>query len=138
MPGRAKGKQVVVIEPRALEGDLLPVCGAPGCRTVARPEQPLCDGHWSEQMLLAARRRLARAAPMAADVLADLIENGSSDEIRRRAAEAVLDRTGLRPGLDVSISAAPVEGVTPSEVLRARLAQLRERTLDVAEAASEP
>lgn len=139
MPGRSKGKQVVVIEAEAVEGELLPVCQAPGCRTVGRPDEVLCDQHHVEQRLLSARRRLAQAAPAAADVLADLVHNGSTDDIRRRAAEAVLDRTGLRSGVEVAITSTAEHGPSPADVLRERLARLRERAVEVAaEAVDEP
>jgi hypothetical protein len=138
MPGRSKGKQPVVIEPDTVEGELLPVCQAPGCRVVCRPDEVLCDGHHVVQRRLAAYRRLAQGAPLAAEVLVDLVENSANDETRRRAAEAVLDRTGLRPGLDVSVTETKAEGTSPAEILRARLDRLRERSLAVAESASEP
>jgi hypothetical protein len=136
--GRRKtGMMPIEITGEVVEGEMLPACGAPGCRVVGRPGEVLCDQHHAEQRLLAARRRLAQAAPMAADVLADLVENGSTDDIKRRAAADVLDRTGLRPGVEVNITAAGEAGPSPSEVLRERLARLRERAVEVAETASD-
>lgn len=109
------------------EAQLLPVCGAPGCSVVARPEQALCDDHAVQQRVLAARRKLAENAPMAADQLIDLCENADNADVRRRAAEAILDRVGIRPGVEVEVSAG-VGHVDPAEILRTRLASLRDNT----------
>jgi hypothetical protein len=139
VPGRNKDRTAVVINTEGVDVEPLPVCGTQGCRITRRPSEPLCDAHAAEQRRLAAARRLAEAAPMAADVLVDLAENSASDETRRRAAEAVLDRTGLRPGVEVSVTTTQAEpGASPAEILRARLERLRERTLEAAESPSEP
>ncbi|HVX69871.1 MAG TPA: hypothetical protein VHA79_09295 [Mycobacteriales bacterium] len=109
------------------EAELLPVCGAPGCSVVARPEQALCDDHAVQQRVLAARRKLAENAPMAAEQLIDLCENADNADVRRRAAEAILDRVGIRPGVEVEVSAG-IGRVDPAELLRTRLATLRDNT----------
>lgn len=139
MAGRSKGRTTLVINADAGDMEPLPVCGAQGCRITSRPDEPLCDAHAAEQRRLAAARRLAEAAPMAAQVLADLMESGSTDEVRRKAAADVLDRTGLRPGVEVTVTTTQAEhGASPAEILRARLDRLRERTLEAAEPPSEP
>lgn len=138
MAGRSKGRTMPVIVTGTVD-EPLPACGAQGCRITSRPDEPLCDAHAAEQRRLAAARRLAEAAPMAADVLVDLMESGTTDEVRRKAAADVLDRTGLRPGMEIAITATTSEpGTSPADILRARLDRLRERTLEAAEPASEP
>src|SRR4051794_16916650 len=104
----------------AIAAELLPVCNAHACRVVARPGQALCDDHAIQQRILAAQRKLAEAAPMAADQLIDLCENAEHADVRRRAAEAILDRTGIRPGVEVRVD-VPAPGDAPHELLRARL-----------------
>lgn len=120
-----------------IEADLLPLCQHQGCRITARPGQPLCDQHAVEQRQLAARRKLADAADMAADVLIDLAANAVNEDTRRRASEGILDRVGLRPGVDVQVTAREAR-VDPAEILRERLALLRRRTLHAGEDALPP
>jgi hypothetical protein len=117
-------------ESAIVEAELLPMCGAPGCRIVARPEQPLCDDHAVQQRILATRRRLAEHAPMAVERLIDLCENAVNEDVRRRCAVDILDRIGVRPGVEVEVTAGAARGVDPAEVLRARIATLRGRTIE--------
>jgi hypothetical protein len=107
--------------------ELLPVCGAPGCGVVARPEQALCDTHAVEQRIIAADRKIKEASPMAADVLIDLALNAQHEDVRRRASEGILDRAGIRPGLEIGVSATTAAGLSPADVLRERLATMRAR-----------
>ena len=91
----------------------------------------MCDSHAIDQRILAARRKLAEAAPRVADGLIDLALNSKSEEVRRRAQEAVLDRAGLRPGLDVQVTEATFDGGrSPGDILRERLAAHRMRTIE--------
>lgn len=116
--------------PENVAANLLPVCGAPGCQIVARPEQPLCDDHAVQQRVLAARRRLAEHAPLAAEQLIDLCDNADHADVRRRAAEAILDRVGVRPGVDVAVTARTDGKASPAEILRAKIETLRQRTIE--------
>lgn len=122
------------IEPVVTTADLLPVCGSPGCGIVARPDQALCDDHAVQQRVMAARRKLAEHAPSAAERLIDLCENADHADVRRRAAEAILDRVGVRPGVEVAVSPGPGSQVSPADLLRAKLQVLRDRTTQAVEA----
>jgi hypothetical protein len=124
-------------EVRAVEVALLPICGAPGCAIVARPDQTLCDDHAVQQRVLAARRKLAEHAPMAADELIDICAHADSADVRRRAAEAILDRVGVRPGVELDVTTS-ARGVDPSQILRARLDVLRQRTIQGLSESTEP
>lgn len=52
-----------------------------------------------------ARRKLAMAAPEAAGTLIAVSQNADSADVRRPAAEAILDRAGVRAGIDVQVTA---------------------------------
>src|SRR4051794_34568089 len=90
-----------------IEGELLPVCKQAGCNMIARPAQALCDVHASSQMIAAAKRRLAMAAPDAAERLIELSTSAPSEEVRRKAAADILDRAGVRGGIEVDVTAFP-------------------------------
>src|SRR5438067_810596 len=110
MAGRRK--EVVPFEgPVISEAQLLPVCKVAGCAVVGRVGEVMCDGHNAEQRRASTHRALAEATPAAADVLIDLMTNGQSEEVRRRSATDVLDRAGIRPGLEIAL--APASGDTP-------------------------
>lgn len=122
-----KGKDVAKAEPVSV--DLLPVCKTPGCDVVGRAGEIFCDGHAAQQRVGAAQRKLADATPMMADQLIYLALNGQTEEIRRRAAEAVLDRAGIRPGVEITLATTSGDGASAGDILRERLATLRSRTL---------
>jgi len=114
-------------EVEVVDGELLPECGQRGCSTVARPGSALCDAHAVGQMIAAAKRKLVMAAPMAAEQLIALSETAPSEEVRRKAAADILDRAGVRGGVEVDVVVGQA-GVDPATLLRERLAQLRRRT----------
>lgn len=95
-----------------------------------RVGRDVCDAHAAQQRILEAQRKLAAGAPMAADVLIDLSQNGQTEEVRRRASEAVLDRAGLRPGIEITFAPPTDGGPSVGDVLRERLALLRRRTIE--------
>lgn len=112
--------------------ELLPICATRACGLVARPGQALCDDHAVQQRVLAAQRALAEAAPMAAEQLIDLCENAPQEDVRRRAAEAILDRVGVRPGVELQVTATDEPGPSPADVLRQRLDRLKGREISPA------
>lgn len=113
-----------------LEGELLPVCSVAGCSVVGRPGEVMCDGHAAQQRIMSAQRKLAAATPAAADQLIDLAVNGKTEDVRRRASEAVLDRAGIRPGVEVTLTERPDGTPDVAAILRERLSTLRARTLE--------
>ncbi len=113
-----------------VHGELLATCGHRGCSITARPGQALCDDPVVQQLVLSAHRRLAQGAPMAAEQI-NLAEHADQADVRRRASEAILDRAGVRAGVEVQVTATE-QAAAPGAVLRERLALLRRRTLDAA------
>jgi hypothetical protein len=75
----------------------------------------------------AARLRLVDAAPEAAEWLIDLGTNSSSDAVRLGAAKEVLDRAGVRGGVEVDITVENKQD--PAALLRTKISQVRERVI---------
>lgn len=72
------------------------VCVSHGARL------PSVSAH-AEAVVDAARLRLMGLADSAVDVLEDLIQKGTNEQIRLKAAENVLNRVGIRDGMDLSV-----------------------------------
>lgn len=119
-----------------VDGELLPECSQRACSMIARPGHALCDVHAVGQMLAATRRKLALAAPAAAERLIEISETADSAEVRRKAAADILDRAGVRGGVEVDVVVGQAQ-VDPADLLRERLALLRRRTLEGAAADAE-
>jgi hypothetical protein len=99
-------------------------------------EFPQCRSHekWSDKesyRLAIARAKLAQAAPGAVDTLEELMQNASGEAVRAKAAAEILDRAGVRAGMDVNVD-VKVEQVDPAAVVRERLERLRESAAAVA------
>ena len=85
-------------------------------------------------------RLLAGGAPVAATALIDIAEHGKSEIARVQASTAILDRVGLAPPKEVTFRVQPHEGgetqqLSPAEIVRNRLQELRAGTLAIAAAA---
>lgn len=80
-----------------------------------------------DAVIEAARMRLLDDADMAVDTLEDLMTPGTSEGIRLKAATEVLDRVGVRGGFEIDVEVSHTED--PADVLKQRLATLRERGL---------
>ena len=48
-----------------------------------------------------ARAKLVQAAPYAVDMLEDLMENAESEPVKLKAATEILDRAGVRGGIEI-------------------------------------
>lgn len=48
-----------------------------------------------------ARNKLVQAAPYAVDMLEDLMENAESEPVKLKAATEILDRAGVRGGIEI-------------------------------------
>jgi hypothetical protein len=91
-----------------------------------------CDIHGGEYLdpeetkaiLRAGQERLVMASSDAIDSLMDLMQNSVNDAVRLKAVEMVLDRTGFKPGMEVTLSGQTEAGISPAEVLRTRLERL--------------
>ena len=73
-----------------------------------------------------ARRKLIQAAPYAVDVLEDMMEHAESEPVKLKAATEILDRAGLRAGMDISVDVEVNDARPPHVVVAERLARLAE------------
>lgn len=79
----------------------------------------------AEAVVLSARMRLIQSVPMALDTLLDLAENANAEAIKLKAAESILDRTGLKQALEIQVEVT--NGASPSDDILKKLAIMRER-----------
>jgi len=75
-----------------------------------------------------ARHRLLEAAPDAADALEYLVHNAESEPVRLKAATEILDRVGVRGGMEIDTK-VEVEQVDNATVIRKKLQRLAERAV---------
>src|SRR6266566_7061884 len=82
---------------------------------------------------MAARRRLARAVPMALNTLEYLVQNAQSEKVKLDASKAILDRAGLVPPAppkdDSNTPEAPLHELS-YEALRAKVEQFEKELAD--------
>ena len=88
-----------------------------------------------------ARRKLMQSAPYAVDVLEQLMESAESEPVRLKASTEILDRAGVRAGMDLNIDVEVTDARSPGQIVQERLMRLAEgaqrtqRLLDIVEAA---
>lgn len=70
-----------------------------------------------------ARLKISQASSYAVDVLEDLMESAISEPVKLKAATEILDRAGVRGGIEVGIDVRGNER-SPAEILTERLARL--------------
>lgn len=85
----------------------------------------------AEAVVESARLRLIGNTDQAVDVLEQLMQPGTSENVRLKAAESVLDRSGIRGGVDIHTETEVT--VNPSELLAERLGQLKRRSAEARE-----
>lgn len=96
-------------------------------------KKDLCQTHarvageiwYAERGLDEARRVIIEAAPNAAETLAFLMTEAKSENVRKDSANSILDRAGVRGGVDVTLDAHVTTRDASAEV-RARLERLAE------------
>ena len=71
-----------------------------------------------------ARRKLVQAAPYAVDKLEELMENAESEPVRLKASTEILDRAGLRAGMDINLDVEVTDARQPADIVAERLANL--------------
>lgn len=76
-----------------------------------------------------ARNRLKYSTEKAVDVLVDLMEAADSEPVRLKAASEVLDRAGVRGGIEIETTNTH-EFLSPAETIKARLAAMRQANAD--------
>lgn len=70
-----------------------------------------------------ARQKVVQAAPYAVDVLEELMENAISEPARLKAATEILDRAGVRGGMELDV-AIDTSQRTPADIVAERLQRL--------------
>jgi hypothetical protein len=70
-----------------------------------------------------ARAKLVQSAPYAVDVLEDIMENGQSEPARLKAATEILDRAGVRGGVEMDIG-VDVQVRSAADIVNERLQRL--------------
>lgn len=83
-----------------------------------------------------ARRKLIQAAPYAVDVLEELMESATSEPVKLKASTEILDRAGVRGGMDLSLDVEVTDGRTPAQIIGERLARLADGAARTASALS--
>lgn len=90
----------------------------------------------AEATLLVARMRLVENTGMALDTLFELTKPGTAENIRLKAATEILDRSGIKGGMDINVEVT--QNVSLAEDIGKRLEIMRQRQLaSAAEAAAE-
>ena len=71
-----------------------------------------------------ARRKLMQSAPYAVDVLEELMETAESEPVRLKASTEILDRAGVRAGMDLSVDVEVNDARPPHVIVAERLQRL--------------
>lgn len=71
-----------------------------------------------------ARRKLVQAAPYAVDKLEELMNEAESEPVRLKASTEILDRAGLRAGMDINLDVEVTDARQPADIVAERLARL--------------
>lgn len=86
----------------------------------------LRSAHKPSNDLERARRKVIQAAPYAVDVLEELMETAESEPVRLKASTEILDRAGIRAGIDVNLEAEIIDSRPASQIIAERLGRLAE------------
>lgn len=86
---------------------------------------------FADAVVESTRLRILDNADMAVDVLEDLMQVGTSENVRLKAATETLDRAGIRGGMEINHTAEV--SISPADLLTERLVTLRKRSDDARE-----
>lgn len=78
-----------------------------------------------------ARAKLVQAAPYAVDLLEDLMENAESEPVKLKAATEILDRAGVRGGIEID-STVVLDARPAANVIAERLERLAQGAISTA------
>jgi hypothetical protein len=76
-----------------------------------------------------ARQKLVQAAPYAVDMLEDLMENAESEPVKLKAATEILDRAGVRGGIEID-STVNLDVRPAASVIAERIQRLAQGALE--------
>jgi hypothetical protein len=79
-----------------------------------------------------ARRKLMQAAPYAVDVLEDLMESAHREDVKLKASTEILDRAGVRGGMDVNVDVEVTNNRPAHLVVAERLQRLSQGAAAIA------
>lgn len=79
-----------------------------------------------------ARAKLTQAAPYAVDVLEDLMENAASEPVRLKASTEILDRAGVRGGVEFDANININDARPAAQIVSERLERLAAGAIEVA------
>lgn len=65
-----------------------------------------------------------QSAPYAVDVLEELMESAVSEPVRLKASAEILDRAGVRGGMDIGLDVQVTDTRSPAQIVQERLARL--------------
>jgi len=71
-----------------------------------------------------ARKKIIQAAPYAVDVLEEMMETAVSEPVRLKAATEILDRAGVRGGMEIDMGVEVTDARPAAQVVAERLARL--------------
>lgn len=85
----------------------------------------LADPEETRMMIVAAQMKMFQLSDVAVSTIADVMVNGTNESNRLRAAETILNRSGIVEGAEISINGksgkASPDGETPGDIIRKRL-----------------
>jgi hypothetical protein len=96
------------------------------CRIHLRSTQ-----HKTSDDIERARQKLVQAAPYAVDMLEDLMENAESEPVKLKAATEILDRAGIRGGVEID-SSINIDVRPAAQVIAERLDRLAQGAIQSA------
>jgi hypothetical protein len=73
-----------------------------------------------------------QAAPYAVDMLEDLMQNAVSEPVKLKASTEILDRAGIRGGIELDASVSVHDARPAASIIAERLERLKENAIDVA------
>jgi hypothetical protein len=79
-----------------------------------------------------ARKKLLQAAPYAVDILEDLMQNAISEPVKLKASTEILDRAGVRGGVELDGSISITDGRPAADIIAERLARLATGAIQIA------
>lgn len=79
-----------------------------------------------------ARKKLVQSAPYAVDTLEELMQYATSEPVRLKASTEILDRAGVRGGIELDTNVNVTDGRSPAEIIEERLQRLAHGALSVA------
>ncbi len=84
-----------------------------------------------------ARKKLMQAAPYAVDILEDLMQFAASEPVRLKASTEILDRAGVRGGIELDANVNVNDGRPAASIINERLQRLADGAMHVAAALAE-